>query len=68
MCVRIMGENQQVDMDIKATADTGAQVDVIGTDHVERMGLQIAFLLRTKMSLTVLIILRLETWVCFLQE
>ena len=55
-------------MDMKATADTGAQVDVIGTDHVERMGLQIAFLLRTKMSLTVLIILRLETWVCFLQE
>ena len=38
-------------MDMKATADTGAQVDVIGTDHVERMGLQIAFLLRTKMSL-----------------
>ena len=36
MCVRIMGENQQVDMDMKATADTGAQVDVIGTDHVER--------------------------------
>ena len=23
-------------MDMKATADTGAQVDVIGTDHVER--------------------------------
>ena len=25
ICVRITGENKQVDMDIKATADTGAQ-------------------------------------------
>ena len=51
MCVRITGENKQVDMDIKATADTGAQVDVIGTDHIGRMGLEIEYLLRSKMSL-----------------
>ena len=38
-------------MDIKATADTGAQVDVKGTDHIGRMDLEIKNVFKIKMSL-----------------
>ena len=42
---------QQVDVDMTATADTGAQVTIMGTDHLKKFGLQIQHLLRSKMTL-----------------
>jgi hypothetical protein len=44
-------DNQQVDVQLTSNADIGAQVDVLGTDHLEGFGLEIKHLLRTRMEL-----------------
>ena len=44
-------DNQQVDVQLTSTADTGAQVCVLGTDHLEGFGLEVKHLLRTRMKL-----------------
>ena len=44
-------DNRQVDVDISATADTGAQVNIMGTDHLDKFGVRVEHLLKSKMSL-----------------
>lgn len=44
-------DNQQVDVDLVSTADSGAQVNIIGTDHLNRFGQDIKHLLKSKMTL-----------------
>ena len=44
-------DKQQVDVDLVSTADSGAQVNIIGTDHLNRFGLEIKHLLKSKMTL-----------------
>jgi hypothetical protein len=41
----------QVNVKLTSTADTGAQVNVLGTDYLEGFGLEIKHLLRTRMEL-----------------
>jgi hypothetical protein len=43
--------NQQVDVELTSTADTGAQVNVLGTDHPKGFGLETKHLLQTRMEL-----------------
>jgi hypothetical protein len=42
---------QQVDLELTSTADTGAQVNVLGTDHLEGFGMRVDYLLRSRMEL-----------------
>ena len=44
-------DNQQECVELTATADSGAQVDVIGTDHLKGLGLGISNLLRSRMTI-----------------
>jgi hypothetical protein len=49
-CVEGIIDNQQVDVQLTSTADTAAQVNVLGTDHLEGFGLEVKHLLRTKLE------------------
>ena len=49
-CFDSLVDKQQVDVDLVSTADLGAQVNIIGTDHLTRFGLEIKHLLKSKMT------------------
>ena len=44
-------DKQNMSVELSATADSGAQVDVIGTDHLRGLGLRVSLLLRSRMTI-----------------